>query len=246
MSLRSILLKNKRVRSGSVEKIYKIEARVTREEKENIKKIANEKGMTVSSLILSSIENHIIVQIDTRDYMDLVIQVRRIGGNINGLIQNIYYKEFFTNSDIKSIKQQLKVLENLILDEKKRLDGIKEGIENLTSAKARKILKENNKSIPFHLIYEDVYEFIVNQLLDFIEMLRANNFDEVYIPFVTFFLRDFKPTDYEREELVEFSKELDNLFYEINSAIYSGYKKLSEEDFENVMQVLDKYRKARD
>ena len=40
--------------------------------------------MTVSSLILSSIENHIIVQIDTRNYMDLVIQVRRIGGNING------------------------------------------------------------------------------------------------------------------------------------------------------------------
>ncbi|MCY3354629.1 plasmid mobilization protein, partial [Acinetobacter baumannii] len=63
-----------------MKKIYKIEARVTREEKENIKNIANEKGMTVSSLILSSIENHIIVQIDTRDYMDLVIQVRRIGG----------------------------------------------------------------------------------------------------------------------------------------------------------------------
>jgi len=37
----------------------------------------------------------------------LVIQVRRIGTNINSLLRNIYYKEFLTDSDIQSIKQYL-------------------------------------------------------------------------------------------------------------------------------------------
>jgi cell division protein FtsL len=166
-----------------MEKVYKIEARVTKEEKEKIKKIAEEKGMSVTNLILNSVENHISVNIDTTDYRELVIQIRRIGTNINSLLRNIYYKEFFTDSDIESIKQHLKILENHILDEKKRLDEIKIGIENLTPSKAKRILEKNNEQVPLYMICADVVEHINNLLLDFVEMLRENEFDEIYIPY---------------------------------------------------------------
>jgi predicted nucleic acid-binding Zn-ribbon protein len=112
-----------------------------------------------------------------------VIQIRRIGTNINSLLRNIYYKEFFTDSDIESIKQHLKILENHILDEKKRLDEIKIGIENLTPSKAKRILEKNNEQVPLYMICADVVEHINNLLLDFVEMLRENEFDEIYIPY---------------------------------------------------------------
>ena len=60
-----------------------INLRVTPEEKEMIKQKAEEKNTTITALVLNSIENNITVNLDTSDYRDLVIQVRRIGTNIN-------------------------------------------------------------------------------------------------------------------------------------------------------------------
>lgn len=68
----------------------------------------------------------------------------------------------------------------------------------------------------------------------------------MYIPFVTIFLEEFHYKDYEFEELKEFSEELDSILFEINQSIISGYEGLTEDDFERVMQILDKYRKVSD
>jgi uncharacterized protein (DUF1778 family) len=64
---------------NSNKKDKRIELRVTEEQKEKIQKLAEEKNTTVSALILNSIENNVTVYLDTSDYRDLVIQVRRIG-----------------------------------------------------------------------------------------------------------------------------------------------------------------------
>lgn len=74
-------------------------------------------------------------------------------------------------------------------------------------------------------------------------MLRENDFDEIYIPYITLFLEEFYPTDYERQELTNFSNELEVLFYKINNSILTGYSELTEDDFEDVMEILNKYRK---
>lgn len=224
-------------------KKYKIEARVTEEEKEKIKQIADDKNMTMSSLIINSIKNNITVNLDTSDYRDLVIQVRRIGTNINSLLKNIYYQQYFTDTDIQTINKQLKQIENLMKEERTKIKETKEGIENLTPRKIKKIFEREKKEVPIYLIYDDVVEHINSQLLNFIDMLRENKFEEVYIPYITVFIEKFHPTDYEYDELVDFSNELDNLFYKINQIILSGARKLSEEDFENVLEILDKYRK---
>lgn len=226
-----------------MKKKYSIEARVTKEEKEKYQRMADKKNMTVSALIINSIESHITLNMNTSDYRDLVIQVRRIGTNINSLLRNVYYREFFTDSDIQSIKQYLKILENYILDEKKRLDGIKKGIENITPSQAKRILERNNQQVPLYMIYADVAEHINNQLLDFIEMMRDNDFEEIYIPYITLFLEKFHPTDYEHQELTNFSDELETLFYKINNSILTGYNELSEDHFDDVMEILNKYRK---
>lgn len=65
------------------------------------------------------------------------------------------------------------------------------------------------------MIYADVVEHINNLLLDFVEMLRENDFDEIYIPYITLFLEEFHPTDYERQELINFSDDLKSYFIKL-------------------------------
>lgn len=73
--------------------------------------------------------------------------------------------------------------------------------------------------------------------------MKKNNFDEIYIPYITIFLEEFYPMDYEYEELVNFADDLNDTFYEIDQMILSNVRYVSEKDFEEVMEVLDKYRK---
>ena len=88
-------------------KKYYINARVSKEEKERYQKMAEENNMTMSSLIINSIESHITLNMNTSDYRDLVIQTRKIGSNINSLLRNIYFKKTFLDTDLKSIQKEL-------------------------------------------------------------------------------------------------------------------------------------------
>lgn len=67
------------------EKNKHIQLRVTEEEHRIIKKEAEENNTTMTALLLRRFENNVTVNLDTSDYRDLVIQVRRIGTNINTL-----------------------------------------------------------------------------------------------------------------------------------------------------------------
>ena len=82
MSLRSIYKKK------CNKKDKRIELRVTEEEYKKIKEEAEENNTTMSALLLRRFENNVTVYLDTSDYRDLVIQVRRIGTNINTLLKH--------------------------------------------------------------------------------------------------------------------------------------------------------------
>ena len=107
-------------------RIY-VKAEVTEEEREKIREIAKEKGMTISSLILNSIENNITVNLDTSDYRDLVIQVRRIGNNINTILRRLHYTNFFEESDLIAIKKNQEMIEKELKEERKKIYSAKIG-----------------------------------------------------------------------------------------------------------------------
>jgi len=229
-----------------VKKKYSIEARVTKEEKEKYKKMADEKNMTVSSLIINSIENNITVNLDTSDYRDLVIQVRRIGTNINTLLKHIHFLGFAEQSDIKRIQNKLNDIERKLKEEERTIKDTRKGLENITPRKAKIMFEQQKKTIPLYLIYDEVVSHINTHLLNFIEMMKEFNWNEGYRPFIELFIEEFIPTEYDYEELVLFSNELDTLFYKINQRIFSRIGELEEEDFNQLMDILNKYRKYRD
>ena len=226
-------------------RIY-VKAEVTEEEREKIREIAKEKGMTISSLILNSIENNITVNLDTSDYRDLVIQVRRIGTNINTLLKHIHFFGFAEQSDIKRIKNKLNDIERKLKEEERKIKDTRKGLENITPRKAKIMFEQQKKTIPLYLIYDEVVSHINTHLLNFIEMMKEFNWNEGYRPFIELFIEEFIPTEYDYEELVLLSNELDTLFYKINQRIISRIGELEEEDFNQLMEILNKYRKESD
>lgn len=219
-----------------------IRARVTKEEKEKYQKMADEKNMTVSALIINSIESHITLNMNTSDYRDLVIQTRRIGSNINSLLRNIYFTKTFEDTDIKAIHAELKKLDNFVKKEKKRLDGIKKEFEDMSIDEIRNLLLTQKQRVPLFMEQHGVVEHITTILLEFIEMLKEHNFDEAYIPFILYFIKKFKPEYYTREKLLNFSDDLQNFYNDIIALILSTDKKLTEDDFNDLMEILNNYR----
>ena len=223
-----------------------INLRVTPEEKEMIKQKAEEKNTTITALVLNSIENNITVNLDTSDYRDLVIQVRRIGTNINTLLKHIHFFGFAEQSDIKIIKNKLNDIERKLKEEERKINDTRKDLENITPRKAKIMFEQQKKTIPLYLIYDEVVSHINTHLLNFIEMMKEFNWNEGYRPFIELFIEEFIPTEYDYEELVLFSNELDTLFYKINQRIFSRIGELEEKDFNQLMDILNKYRKYRD
>lgn len=229
-----------------MKKVYKIEVRVTKEEKEKYQKLAKEKNMTVSALMINSIESHITLNMNTSDYRDLVIQTRIIGSNINSLLRNIYFTKTFEDTDIKAIHAELTKLDNFVKKEKKRLEGIQREFEDMSIDELRDILISQKERVPLYMEQHGVLDHIRNIILEFKKMLIEHKFDKAYIPFLTHFLKGFNPEKYTREELLDFSDELQTFYNDITSLILNVDKKLTEDDFNKLMEILNKYRKGRD
>ena len=118
----------------------RIEARVTEEEYQRYKKKADEKGMTMTSLIRNSLENNITINLDTSVYRDLVIEVRRIGININQILKRIHYNEYFTQADMEMIKTNQEMIEEKLEEERKSIWETKKQLNNLTIQEAINLL----------------------------------------------------------------------------------------------------------
>lgn len=225
------------------EKNKHIQLRVTEEQHRRIKEEAEENNTTMSALLLRRFENNVTVYLDTSDYRDLVIQVRRIGTNINTLLKHIHFFGFAEKSDIKRIKNKLNDIERKLKEEERKINDTRKGLENITPRKAKIMFEQQKKTIPLYLIYDEVVSHINTHLLNFIEMMKEFNWNEGYRPFIELFIEEFIPTEYDYEELVLFSNELDTLFYKINQRIISRIGELEEEDFNQLMEILNKYRK---
>ncbi|GEQ61296.1 hypothetical protein VL4N_07000 [Vagococcus lutrae] len=74
-------------------------------------------------------------------------------------------------------------------------------------------------------------------------MLRQYSLDEIYIIYIEVFLENFKYIDYDVKELDMLSEDLDELVSKINNIIFSRYRKITEDNFEDLVGILDMYRK---
>ena len=231
---------------NSNNKIRKVEARITEEEYQKYKKKADKNGMTMTALVRNSLRNNIIVNLDTSDYHDLIIQVKRIGNNINTILRKLHFTNFFEETDLDRIEKYQEEIMKEVKKERKKINSAREGIENLTPEKLRRYLKSEKKRIPDYLIYDEIADQINNKLKDFILIIKEEKANPIFRGFINKFIEGFYPTDFTYDELVSLSNDISEIIYKINQKIITETGNLTEEDFKNVMEVLSKYRKDSD
>lgn len=224
----------------------RLSIRVTAEEKEMVEKKAEEKKTTITALVLNSVENNITVNLDTSNYYDLVIQVKRIGNNINTILRRLHFTNFFEKSDLDRIEKYQEEIMKEVKKERKKINTAREGIENLTPEKLKGYLKSEGKRIPDYLIYDEIADQINNKLKDFILIIKEEKANPIFRGFINKFIEGFYPTDFTYDELVSLSNDISEIIYKINQKIITETGNLTEEDFKNVMEVLSKYRKDSD
>ena len=123
----------------------RLHLRVSPEEKEMIRSKAEADKMTMSSLVLNTldkIDNPITVNLDNSDLRDLLIQVRRINANVRTFLKQVGTSEHFSIEDRQKMEQQLVSNEQFVLDEYKRVNKLVSDIESLSTEEAVEIAKK--------------------------------------------------------------------------------------------------------
>ena len=121
-------------------KLSRVEVRMTPEEKENLKRKADEAHMTVSKYIIHLSQTKRVILKD--DIAKLTVEISRIGRNINQIAYIGNYQKFVNRTQLKVVSEYLKQIENLqrkilramFSDEDHTLITLEKKIERLTKS----------------------------------------------------------------------------------------------------------------
>ena len=121
-------------------KLSRVEVRMTPEEKENLKRKAEEAHMTVSKYIIHLSQTRRVILKD--DIAKLTVEISRIGRNINQIAYIGNYQKFVNRTQLKVVSELLKQIEDLqrkilramFSDEDHTLITLEKKIEKLTKS----------------------------------------------------------------------------------------------------------------
>lgn len=132
----------------------RLHLRVSPEEKEMIRSKAEAEKMTMSSLILNTldkIDNPITVNLDDSDLRQWLIEVRKINANVRALLKQVGTSEHFPIERRQEIEELLVANEKQVLDEYKRVRGLVSKIESMNTEEAvefaKKVINNNLESV---------------------------------------------------------------------------------------------------
>ena len=119
-------------------KLSRVEVRMTPEEKENLKRKADEAHMTVSKYIIHLSQTKRVILKD--DIAELTVEISRIGNNINQIAYIGNYQKYVNRTQLKVVSEYLqqiedlqrKILRAMFSDEDHTLITLEKKIERLT------------------------------------------------------------------------------------------------------------------
>ena len=121
-------------------KLSRVEVRMTPEEKENLKRKADEAHMTVSKFIIHLSQTKRVILKD--DIAKLTVEISRIGRNINQIAYIGNYQKYVNRTQLKVVSEYLsevvelqkKILSAMFSDEDHTLITLEKKIEKLTKS----------------------------------------------------------------------------------------------------------------
>ncbi|MGO3168856.1 plasmid mobilization protein [Senegalia sp. (in: firmicutes)] len=223
-------------------KTERISIRLNEKENEMIRRKAKEKNMSMSKLMLTSVKNHIMIEMNTSDYRHKVIKVKRIGDNVNRIIKNYHSNRYISNGDIKNLQLYLKSIDEVLKEDSIYITKNNEKGKKITQQQLLDSLRKEGRRIPKYLIYEEISDYIITKLRRIIDLASETELAQGYVPFYERYIQTFHPTFFEYDDLVDFSDKLDEKILEVEKTDIRNVDQLEDKLME-VLEVLNEYRK---
>ena len=176
-------------------------------------------------------------------YRDLVIQVKKVGLNINQIIRDIRYGRYFTDEQILKLELLLEDLKKYLKEEKKEIKSSVRYIEKISPLTLKRIIKKNNSEIAERMSKKNLFELLTKEILDFINLLEKKNWPKMYVDYIYTFVSNMNFEDYAYNELELFLLAVEEEISRVNQKMLNPENLLTNEDFKSIRNIINKYRK---
>jgi len=217
---------------------------LSKEDKDYIVEQAEKPGYkSISAFLVSCAYRRISLDVDTSHFYEYSRQIKKIGHNINYLIRDIRTSDFFTVNDVVRLEAYLKSIEGIVKKEKSGLDSLELELNKLPNDQLKKLLENQKLEVPLKYIYENILNDISDSLLLFIGYVEQSGFHQMWIEYIYKFLYEkLNANNLSYDMLVEFSNELFFLLQKISTKLLNPKKKLEEDEFFLLKDIIDKYK----
>lgn len=161
-----------------------IKFRVTKEQKEFIRKKAFDSGYdSMTAFLVASAYKSVNINLDDSAYFELVNQVQRIGTNINTLIRDIRFNQFYTKQDISRLESELSNVNLAIqkLDLERQI--VIEKTEELSISELNKLLKNNKQQTIDSAMFNSSVALGRSLIKEWINILEHEGIDDFELDF---------------------------------------------------------------
>lgn len=228
----------------------KFTMRLTKEEKDFIYKKSELLGFnTVSAFLLDCAKTYYRLEVDMSIYNKLSKEINYIGKNINNFVRQVFSDGFYTSSDIKDLSKKQDQIQKLISEEFSRLINLEKNFSSNSfnmsdTEEVIKLMTQNNIKIPDNIILENVFEDIRNNFLYVIKLLEESpeGFEQE-AEFVTEYIYEHSFTDFDKDEVINFSNDIFNYCEDLKFKFISGKSYFDDSDWFKLRGVLEKYDK---
>lgn len=231
-------------------KTEKIEIRVTKYEKDFIKRKALELGYnSMSAFLIDSAKDFFKVDLDLTYFRELSKEINYIGKNINNLVHYIFTHKVYTDYDLEQIQDYQREIKNKLNKEYDHLLRLRRKYTstNLSLKDKEKLIKELTKAnikVPKELLLKEVYEMIRNNILYICNAIeKSPEQEEGLSDYVYEYIYEDFLYELDQDELVDFSDEIFLLAEKLKAKFINVNNCFEDSDWWELKNILDKYEK---
>lgn len=233
-------------REGKVNKNKRttINLSLKQKEKEKIIQKAIDEGYgTTSSFLVDKALNQIKIEAVYNGFRELVIEVNRIGTNINQLIRNIQYNRYFTDDQIEILENEVTKLNKFLRNERSKIREDERYFMNFNFKDLRNHLEIEIDRYSEQIKIDQIIDGVNDLLTDFIDLLEKEKFEKMYIDYIYKFIESIDHRKYSYQEALEMFNEINNQLRKINQRLVNPENDITGEDFRGMRAIMNKHRR---
>lgn len=214
-----------------------------KEKQEIIKRAVDEGYATTSAFMIDKAMNQIKIKTNYNGFRELVIEVNRIGTNINQIIRDIQYNNYFTDDQIKILENEVKKLNQFLRNERNKIRDDERYFMNFNFNDLKNHLEIELDRYGKQIKINQIIDATNDLLIDFIDLLEKEKFEKMYIDYIYKFIESIDHKKYNYREALEMFNEINNQLRKLNQRLVNPENEITGEDFRGMRTIMNKHRR---